>query len=117
MALKKALVKGGNKNVAKGSNLDYDAEIKKRYDQIHALQKEIEDLQSDRLSLQIKPFKLGDHVLYMCPSGRTKKETKCVLESDGGFLYVRPFKNDGELSSRHFLVSPFSDYASLLKKC
>ena len=50
------------------------------------------------------PFKIGDKVLYLIPAGRTKKETVCELEWEDGQVYLRPIKEDGTKSTRHFYL-------------
>lgn len=102
------------KRVAKMNKNDRKQEI---FDEISKLDKQrkdieekIEELRSEALSLKIAPFKVGDIIYMDLKSGKTSKVQKCVLESVGANLYVRPYKNDGELSGRHFYVcSYYSD--------
>ena len=86
---------------------------------IYNLKEEKEGLYNDLLNIKLAPFKLGDTALVEIPSGRSKKWQKCLLESEDGILYVRPYKADGCLSSRHFILypSPFTNsYEELLKE-
>lgn len=85
-------------------------EIYNKYAEKNALEKEL-------LELKIAPFKLGDYVMAEVSAGKTKKLQKCLLENDGGILYVRPVKADGELSNRHFSVIPVGNktYSDILK--
>lgn len=83
------------------------AEINEKCKQAADLKMEIEELAKKRLELSIYPHKLGDKVVAEVQSGKTRKKTECVLEAgENGALYVRPFKNDGELSGRRFSICP-----------
>lgn len=86
--------------------------------QIFALQQRKEQVQNEMLEIKIKPFKVGQTVLAEIPSGRSKKWQKCLIESENGILYLRPMKSDGELSGRHFSLTPVGDktYADYLKE-
>ena len=84
--------------------------------QMHLLEEEITAKQSELLSLQIAPFKIGDYAVALVPSGRTAKEQKCLLESAGGTLYLRPVNKDGKLSGRRFSYIPIKQtYQEYLK--
>lgn len=84
-----------------------DAEINKKCEELQELNQQILLLRKQKLELSIYPHKLGDTVLAEVQIGKTKKKSECVLEmSDGGVLYVRPIKNDGELSGRRFSICP-----------
>lgn len=83
--------------------------------QVTSLLVEKEELQKELLEISIKPFKIGDYCMAEVNAGKTKKVQKCLLENEGGILYLRPVKNDGELSGRHFSLTPicgktYSDY-------
>lgn len=96
-----------------------DAEISVKRQQVSDIEQEIEALYQKRLELAIHPYKLGDTVLAEVQVGKTKKKTKCVLEmGEGGILYLRPFKNDGELSGRRFSLIPVGEktYEDYLEK-
>lgn len=83
---------------------------------IQADKETISSLQSEKLSLEIDPFKVGDYALVEIATGRTRKQQKCLLECVDGILYARPVKNDGELSGRHFSVIPFGKkYSDVIK--
>ena len=84
--------------------------------QVFKLQEEKIKCQTEMAEIKIKPFKVGDEVLCEVSSGRTKKEQKCVIEVENGIIYVRPYKNYGELSNRHFNVPPEVDYQKFFKK-
>lgn len=86
--------------------------------QIFALQQRKEQVQNEMLEIKIKPFKVGQTVLAEIPSGRSKKWQKCLIESESGILYLRPVKADGELSGRHFSLTPIGDktYTDYLKE-
>ncbi len=98
--------------------------IIKLLDEISDINKQIFDLQVAReemkntiLAIKIAPFKVGDYVMFNCPSGRTRKLQKCLLECEDGLLYARPVKGDDELSSRRFLVAPIGkDYQDVLQE-
>lgn len=77
---------------------------------IEKLQAKKTDMERELLELEIKPFKIGDYALAKVPSGKTMKEQKCLLECEHGTLYVRPVKADGELSGRHFILTPWGKY-------
>lgn len=81
--------------------------LKRVEDDYKRILKELEDSRN-RLSLltleRDSGFKLGDTVSYPVSSGRTKKMTTCIIECEGGQVYVRPVKSDGTLSTRHFYV-------------
>ncbi len=74
-------------------------------------------LSAQLLNLRISPFKVGDYCMAEVNAGKTKKVQKCLLENEGGTLYLRPVKNDGELSGRHFSLVPVSGktYSDYLK--
>lgn len=78
--------------------------------EIERLQGKKEVLQRELLEHNIKPFKIGDYALAKVPSGKSMKEQKCLLECEHGILYVRPVKADGELSGRHFSLTPCGNY-------
>lgn len=113
MALKKKAIK---------SNGDRVSEIHRRQKeicgQIKELNSEYRILEEELLSIQIAPFKLGGYALAEISSGRSKKWQKCLLECENGFLYVRPIKEDGVLSGRHFSIIPCGDqtYSEFLKE-
>ena len=100
--VKKSSPKDNSKRIAEISTL-----IEEKRSAIFTLNEEIETLLKERVELQIYPHKLGDTVVAEVQVGKTRKKTECVLEmGDGGTLYVRPFKNDGELSGRRFSLIP-----------
>ena len=100
--VKKSSPKDNSKRIAEISTL-----IEEKRSAISTLNEEIETLLKERVELQIYPHKLGDTVVAEVQVGKTRKKTECVLEmGDGGTLYVRPFKNDGELSGRRFSIIP-----------
>lgn len=117
MALKKVKAKEtASKNVGRKEeikNLLKDIEVT-----ILNLQNEKTTLQEEALSIDIAPFKIGDYALAEVSSGRSKKWQKCLLECESGYLYVRPVKEDGELSGRHFSIIPFGEqkYSDFLKE-
>lgn len=86
--------------------------------EIYKLQEEKIQCQTEMAEIKLAPFKVGDEVLCEVSSGRTKKEQKCVIEVEDGIIYVRPYKSDGELSGRHFSVTPLGDktYSDFFKK-
>lgn len=100
--VKKSSPKDNSKRIEEISTL-----IEEKRSAISTLNEEIETLLKERVELQIYPHKLGDTVVAEVQVGKTRKKTECVLEmGDGGTLYVRPFKNDGELSGRRFSLIP-----------
>ena len=100
--VKKSSPKDNSKRIAEISTL-----IEEKRSAISTLNGEIETLLKERIELEIYPHKLGDTVVAEVQVGKTRKKTECVLEmGDGGTLYVRPFKNDGELSGRRFSLIP-----------
>ena len=100
--VKKSSPKDNSKRIAEISTL-----IEEKRSAISTLNEEIETLLKERVELAIYPHKLGDTVVAEVQVGKTRKKTECVLEmGDGGTLYVRPFKNDGELSGRRFSLIP-----------
>ena len=98
-----------------------DSEAKKKLrEEIGSIKTDIANLerlkeQKERelLELQIKPFKVGGYALAEIPSGRNKKEQRCILECENGILYVRPVKEDGSLSGRHFSLIPVAGHSYL----
>ena len=103
--VKKSSPKDNSKRVAEISTL-----IEEKRSAISTLNEEIETLFKERVELEIYPHKLGDTVVAEVQVGKTRKKTECVLEmGDGGTLYVRPFKNDGELSGRRFSLIPIGN--------
>lgn len=114
MALKKVVKKTkGDEKVLELTN-----EITELDKKIFALQQKREQVQNEILEIQIHPFKVGQTVLAEIPSGRNKKWQKCIIESERGVLYLRPMKEDGELSVRHFSLIPVGDktYVDYLKE-
>lgn len=114
MALKKKAKE--TKNVGRREEIknllsEIDVKIKDLHSERTALEEEL-------LSIDIAPFKIGDYVLAEVSSGRSKKWQKCLLECESGYLYVRPVKEDGELSGRHFSIIPFGEqkYSDFLKE-
>ena len=100
--VKKSSPKDNSNRIAEISTL-----IEEKRSAISTLNEEIETLLKERIELEIYPHKLGDTVVAEVQVGKTRKKTECVLEmGDGGTLYVRPFKNDGELSGRRFSLIP-----------
>lgn len=100
--VKKSSPKDNSKRIAEISTF-----IEEKRSAISTLNEEIETLLKERVELEIYPHKLGDTVVAEVQVGKTRKKTECVLEmGDGGTLYVRPFKNDGELSGRRFSLIP-----------
>ena len=95
---------------------EIEVEVSRLHKRIQADRETISSLQSEKLSLEIAPFKIGDYALVEIATGRTRKQQKCLLECVDGMLYARPVKNDGELSGRHFSVIPFGKkYSDVLK--
>ena len=100
--VKKSSPKDNSERIAEISTL-----IEEKRSAISTLNEEIETLLKERIELEIYPHKLGDTVVAEVQVGKTRKKTECVLEmGEGGTLYVRPFKNDGELSGRRFSLIP-----------
>lgn len=103
--VKKSSPKDNSNRIAEISTL-----IEEKRSAISTLNEEIETLLKERVELEIYPHKLGDTVVAEVQVGKTRKKTECVLEmGDGGTLYVRPFKNDGELSGRRFSLIPIGN--------
>ena len=113
MALKKA--SKPNNEVLKKQLRNDIADIK---EQIRDLKDELQDKERELLNEEIKPFKIGNYALAEISSGRSKKWQKCLLECENSTLYVRPIKEDGELSGRHFSIIPLGDqtYSDFLKE-
>lgn len=86
--------------------------------QIIALETRKMELTKELLTIEIAPFKIGGYALAEISSGRSKKWQKCLLECENSTLYVRPIKEDGELSGRHFSIIPWGDqtYSDFLKE-
>ena len=81
--------------------------ISEKENTIFHLNMEIAELHKECLELEIYPYKLGDTVVAEVPAGKSRKKSNCILETDNsGHLYFRPFKNDGELSGRRFMLCP-----------
>lgn len=85
-------------------------EINKKCKEVDKLKEEIVSLRKEKLELSLYPHKLGDTVIAEVPVGKTRKKSECILEmDDGGTLYVRPIKKDGELSGRRFSLTPIGN--------
>lgn len=101
---------------------EVDSKINKKCSEVEKLNEEIIQLRKERLELSLYPHKLGDTVVAEVQVGKTRKKSECVLEmSDGGILYVRPIKKDGELSGRRFSLVPmgnktYHDFIEEVKK-
>lgn len=108
----------------KATNSDNRKRISELWDSISnidstiiKLQEQKKNLQEEMLSIEIAPFKIGGYALAEVCSGRRKKEQKCLLECEEGILFLRPIKPDGELSGRHFILTPTDgDYSKFLKE-
>lgn len=122
MALKKLSksIKLAEKNVEKQESLlkDVRNELMSVLDDIARLTEKKVQLEEKYISIQIFPFRIGDYALAEVSSGRNKKWQKCLLECENGILYVRPVKEDGELSGRHFSIVPCGEqkYIDFLKE-
>lgn len=107
-------------------NGDYDKELEKQLlndirgidEDIKLLESKREELEKDLLELRIKPFKVGDYCMAEVRAGKFLKVRKCLIENERGILYLRPVNNNGELSGRHFSLTPVGDktYADFLKE-
>ena len=97
--------------------LEQELELKiKRIDRdIAVLNIEREQAVKEIIEIKLSPFKIGDYVLTEVSNGKSKKECKCLLECENGMVFTRPVKDNGELSGRHFYLSPMK--YSELKKC
>ena len=109
MALKKT-DKSSDSRIA-----EINAEISKIHQRIQADIETVSSLQSEKLSLEIAPFKVGDYCMAEVRAGKFLKVRKCLIENERGILYLRPVNNNGELSGRHFSLTPipgktYSDY-------
>lgn len=101
-------------------NTELKEKIGNLCDEINRKCVEMKKLLVEYANSLISPCKIGEYVSAEVPSGKSKKWTKCLLElnmnSDTtASVYVRPIKNDGELSGRHFEVLFISgtSYSSL----
>lgn len=119
---KKSLTpKSGLSDMAK-KIAEVDSKINKKCSEVEKLNEEILQLRKEKLELSLYPHKLGDTVISEVQVGKTRKKSECVLEmSDGGILYVRPIKKDGELSGRRFSLVPtgnktYHDFIEEVKK-
>ena len=83
-------------------------EIEHHLKYIKEIEEVVKEVRREILELQIAPFKLGGYAMCKVSSGRTQKLQKCLLECNDeyGHLQVRPVKEDGTLSSRHFIKFP-----------
>ena len=115
MALKKVIKKSNSDSELRRNLIGELRSIEK---EIYSLQDMQVVLQKELLEVDLKPFKIGGYALANIPSGRTMKEQKCLLECESGILYLRPIKENGELSGRHFSLTPVGDktYADYLKE-
>lgn len=90
--------------------------IKENDSAIRKLQEENQDLYKELLEEKIKPFVIGGYAMTEVVAGKSRKVQKCLLECEYGTLYVRPVKENGELSGRHFSVCPVNrPYSDILK--
>lgn len=100
-----------------------DNKINQLTEEINHIEQQIADLQAqakakkeERTLLYIHPFKSGDTAIcQMAGKKRTKEPFKCIIEVNGDMIYATPFKNDGTLSGRHFIVTP--DEGKTLRDC
>ena len=118
MALKKVKKAKETNSKNAGRKAEISNLLKEIEVNIIKLNNERKALQEELLSIDITPFKIGDYVLAEVSSGRSKKWQKCLLECESGYLYVRPVKENGELSGRHFSIIPFGEqkYSDFLKE-
>lgn len=95
---------------------EIDKTIREKQSQVATLNSEIVKLEQEALEIKMYPFKIGDECYATVPCGKSTKEMRCVIEADNGTCYVRPYKNDGELSGRRFSIIPVNkSYSDLLK--
>lgn len=115
MALKKASSKKVVSNESRVEELKLQIRINR--EKIASLEGENIELRRELLDLQIAPFKIGGYAMAEVCAGKSKKVQKCLLECELGTLYIRPIKNNGELSGRHFSICPVGDqkYSDFLK--
>lgn len=110
MALKKSLKKptpAPSPDDVSSQISSIDKEIKTLETKIAETTEAVHSLRWRRADLVLSSqtgFHIGDTVMYLVPSGRTKKLTKCVIEFEDRQIFVRPIKDDGTLSTRHFYV-------------
>lgn len=107
---------------------ELERQVSDVYIQIEELEKKKLAIRAEMANIRIKPFKVGDTVMCEVPNGRSKnkKLQKCVIEVGGvvgDTVYVRPIKENGELSGRHFAVffdsfTPRNrDITEIFRKC
>lgn len=89
-------------------------DLKTVSEKISKLYAEKRELEKSLLELDIEPFKIGGYALAEITTGRNKRWQKCLLECENRILYVRPVKEDGSLSGRHYSIfaisKPYSYY-------
>lgn len=91
-----------------------DTEIAEEIARLHDEQIQCKN---EMAEIRMSPFKIGDDVMCEVSAGRTRKLQKCVIEVEEGIIYVRPYKSDGELSNRHFMIFPVNgNYSDYFKK-
>lgn len=69
------------------------------------LNEQLKSVNAEITELKIAPFKNGQKVLCEIHVGRGKKWQECVIEIEENFVYVRPYRKDGELSGMRFRVT------------
>ena len=98
---------------------ELNSELASNYKQIEQLLQINKEIKEEILEVQIAPFKLGGYAMCEVTLGKSAKLQKCLLEcSEHGYLQVRPVKEDGTLSGRHFIKVPNSDnnYSHVLQE-
>lgn len=104
--------------IKKASNVAVELKELKReliieQDRLEAQKELVSDIKRQIFDLEVAPYKSGDHVIMKVSHGRTTKECECLLSigtnSLGNYEFrAYPYKNDGTLSNRSFIVYELS---------
>ena len=90
---------------------ELNAEISEKTEQAHKLNAEILKCREERTALQLLPFHAGDEAICTLPDNKNTqgKPFRCIIEISSDTVYAVPFKKDGTVSGRHYMVIPAED--------
>ena len=90
--------------------------IRELTEQEKKLKAELLECREQLTAMQLQPFHAGDDVICTLPNNKSLKGTfKGKIEIIADTVYIAPYKKDGTLSGRHYMVIPeegknYSDY-------
>ncbi len=82
--------------------------INQKTEQANKLKAEILKYKEERTALKLLPFHAGDEAICTLPDNKNThgKPFRCIIEISGDTVYAAPFKKDGTVSGRHYMIVP-----------